>query len=170
MSDYVISADELKEYEEDANDDTYGCYDTERGNKIRSHPLSSALKAERKRVLDELIQLRKRISKEYTVQTAWEIEGGHIQSQVEGLSPKRPPCEECVYQAQSADHDAKVAKAERERVLDDYCKWDNSHWTTQRVSEYKESLRGEPCNRKPVHGKKMMYMVCMKLNAVTPLK
>ena len=34
-------------------------------------------------------------------------------------------------------------KAERERVLDDYCKWDNSHWTTHRIRKYKESLRSE---------------------------
>lgn len=31
----------------------------------------------------------------------------------------RPPCEECIYQSQSAEHDAAVAKAERERVLDE---------------------------------------------------
>ena len=33
---------------------------------------------------------------------------------------------------------------ERERVLDDYEKWDDCHWTTQRMKEYKESLRSEP--------------------------
>jgi hypothetical protein len=32
---------------------------------------------------------------------------------------------------------------ERERVLDDYEKWDDCHWTTQRMKEYKESLRSE---------------------------
>jgi len=30
----------------------------------------------------------------------------------------RPPCEECVYQARSVEHDAQVAKAEREQVLE----------------------------------------------------
>jgi len=40
---------------------------------------------------------------------------GFNDGHVEGLP--RPPCEECVYQAQSAGHDAKVAKAERESCV-----------------------------------------------------
>jgi len=39
---------------------------------------------------------------------------GFNDGQAEGLP--RPPCEECIYQSQSAEHDAKVSKAERERV------------------------------------------------------
>ena len=40
------------------------------------------------------------------------------------------------------EHDAATRKAEREKVLDAYAAWDNTHWTTQRVKEYAESLRG----------------------------
>jgi hypothetical protein len=43
-----------------------------------------------------------------------------------------------------SEHDAEIRMMERERVLVDYCKWVNTHWTIQRIKEYKESLRGEP--------------------------
>jgi len=65
-------------------------------------------------------------------------------------STPRPPCEECIYQAQSAEHDATVAKVERERFLKEILIVANGN-PTIKISDiqdihytYVESLRSEP--------------------------
>ena len=42
----------------------------------------------------------------------------HISEQSTHEPKPRPPCEECVYQSNSAEHDARIRKEEREGVLD----------------------------------------------------
>jgi len=63
-------------------------------------------------------------------------------------STPRPPCEECIYQAQSAEHDAKVAKTERERINNelDYIKHTESlqdFFVTVHLCDVRKIVRGE---------------------------
>jgi len=64
----------------------------------------------------------------------------------------RPPCEECIYQSQSAEHDAKVAKAERKKALDEFMqaiefRFDDTNrgrGVVGTIRGIKESLRSKP--------------------------
>jgi len=47
----------------------------------------------------------------------------------------RPPCEECVYQARSVEHDAQVAKAEREQIIKELESWNPFQRTFGNVLE-----------------------------------
>ena len=47
-----------------------------------------------------------------------------------------------IYAFEAGQEDSKIDAATiRNQTLDAYAKWDNTRWTTQRVKEYKESLR-----------------------------